>query len=34
MSFRGGVDRPDIKNLFLARIIESLIGEGETAENN
>src|SRR5713226_247174 len=32
--FPGGVDRPDIKNLFLMRISESLVGKGQSAQNN
>jgi hypothetical protein len=30
--FRSSVDRTDIKNLFLMRIVESLIGEGQRAQ--
>jgi len=32
--FRGSVDGPEIKNLFLMGITESLIGEGQAAQNN
>jgi len=32
--FRGGVDRPEIKNLFLMGIRESLVGEGQPTQNN
>jgi hypothetical protein len=34
MIFPGGVDRPEVKNLFLMSISESLIGEGQPAQNN
>jgi hypothetical protein len=34
MVFSGGVDGPEIKNLFLMGISESLIGEGQPAQNN
>jgi hypothetical protein len=32
--FPGGMDGPEIKNLFLMGISESLIGEGQPAQNN
>jgi hypothetical protein len=32
--FCGGVDGPDVKNLFLMGVIESLIGEDQPAQNN
>ena len=32
--FRRGVDRPNIQNLFLVRICESLIREGQGAKNH
>ena len=31
---RGGMDGPDIQNLLLMGIVESLVGKGKTAENN
>lgn len=34
MLVRGGVDRTDIKNSFLMRIVETAIGEGQSAKNN
>jgi len=34
MIFPGGVDGTDIKNLFLMGISESLISEGQPAQNN
>jgi hypothetical protein len=34
MVFPGGVDGPEIKNFFLMGISESLIGEGQPAQNN
>jgi|SRR5579859_1729140 len=33
MLIRGGVDRSDIKNSFLMRIVETAIGEGQSAQN-
>jgi len=32
--FPGGVNRPNVQNLFLTGVIESLIGEGQPAQNN
>ena len=29
----GGVDRSDVQNLFLTRIVESLISKSQTAKN-
>jgi hypothetical protein len=34
MVFPGGVDGPEVKNLFLMGKRESLIGEGQAAQNN
>jgi hypothetical protein len=34
MIFPGGVDRPEIKNLFLMGISESLIGKSQPAKND
>ena len=34
MFFRCGVDRPDIQNLFLVRVRESLIREGQGSKND
>jgi hypothetical protein len=34
MLFRCGMDRPDIKNLFLVRVRESLIREGQGSKND
>jgi len=34
MFFRGGMDRPDIKNFFLMSIGKSLIGECKAAQND
>jgi len=34
MLFRCGVDRPDIQNLFLVRVRESLIREGQGSKND
>jgi hypothetical protein len=32
--FRSGVDGPKVDNLFLMGVIETLIGKGQTTENN
>jgi hypothetical protein len=32
--FGGGVNRPDIKNLFLERVGESLVGQRQPAHND